>query len=135
MQHRKIIIPVCVLGVIVAAALFVRPRVMGRKPFAELKAENIASASVQLLPPDTTVQITDMGELATALNDVVVYDQDDSWTEYNGQAVIYTIILNDGKEITVIAYNPFIIIDGIGYKTKYGPCERLSQIANKYPRG
>lgn len=134
MQYKKIIIPVCVLGVI-AAALFVWPRVMGRKPFAELKAENIASASVQLLPPDTTVQITDMGELATALNDVVIYDQDDSWTEYNGQAVIYTIILNDGKEITVIAYNPFIIIDGIGYKTKYGPCERLSQIANKYPRG
>lgn len=54
-----------------------------------------------------------------------------SYKKYGGQAVIYTITMNDGTEITVNAYNPFIIIDGIGYKTKYEPCERLSQIANE----
>ena len=28
-------------------------------------------------------------------------------------------------------YNPFIIIDGIGYKCKYEPCEALNHYANE----
>lgn len=27
--------------------------------------------------------------------------------------------------------NPFVIIDGVAYKAKYKPCEKLSLIANK----
>ena len=112
-------------------AFLVFPRVIGKKPFADLRAEDIANVSVQLLPPDETVEIADYTELVNALNEVVTYGKDASYKEYSGQAVIYTITMNDGTEITVNAYNPFIIIDGIGYKTKYEPCERLSQIANE----
>ena len=74
---------------------------------------------VQLLPPNETVEIADYTELVNTLNEVVIYGKDDSYKEYDGQAVIYTITVNGGKVITVNAYNPFIIVDGIGYKTKY----------------
>ena len=107
------------------------PRVAGKKPFAELRAEDITNVTVQLLPPNETLEIADYTELVNTLNEVVIYGKDASHEKYGGQAVIYTITMNDGKKITVNAYNPVILIDGIGYKTKYEPCERLSQIANE----
>lgn len=134
MKKKKIITLGCVSVIVVAIALFVCPKVIGRKPFAELKAEDIASAAVQLLPPDKTMQVTEIKEFVNVLNDIVIFNKDNSYNEYSGQTVIYTITLNDGKEITVNACNPCIIIDGVGYKTKYEPCERLSQIANDLVR-
>lgn len=129
-KYKKIIIPICVLIIIVAVALLVCPRVTGSKPFAKITADDVLRVSVQLLPPDETVEVVKIEKLVAALNDVVVYGKDNSYKEYHGQAVIYTITFTDGKELVVNAYNPFIIIDGIGYKTKYEPCERLSQIGN-----
>ncbi len=61
----------------------------------------------------------------------MIYEEDSLYTEYSGQAVIYTITMNDGTEMIINAYNPFIIIDGVAYKTKYEPCEKLVQIANQ----
>lgn len=132
-MKKKLVIPillvVIVIGIIIA--FLMSTRVIGKKPFADLKAEDIKNVTVQLLPPNETVEIADYTELVNTLNEVVIYGKDDSYKEYDGQAVIYTITVNGGKVITVNAYNPFIIVDGIGYKTKYEPCERLSQIANE----
>jgi len=131
-MKKKIIIPVILAIVVIGivAAYLISHNTFGKKPFADLKPEDIAKVSVQLLPPGETVEITDFEELANALNEVVIYEKDDSYATYYGQGVIYTITMTDGKEITVNAYNPFIIIDGVGYKTEYEPCEKLSQIAN-----
>lgn len=132
-MKKKLVIPillvVIVIGIIIAFLMLTR--VIGKKPFADLRAEDIKNVTVQLLPPNETVEIADYTELVNTLNEVVIYGKDDSYKEYDGQAVIYTITVNGGKVITVNAYNPFIIVDGIGYKTKYEPCERLSQIANE----
>ncbi len=70
-------------------------------------------------------------ELVSYLNEVVIYNKDNSYTEYDGQAVIFTLSLADGSQVEIIAYNPFIIIDGIGYKCKYEPCEALNHYANE----
>lgn len=121
-------------AIILVIAVFAFPRVFGKKPFADLRAEDIANVSVCLLPPDKTVVIEDYTKLVNTLNEVVIYGEDQSFTKYSGQAVIYTITFQDGTVITVNAYNPFIIIDGIGYQTKHGPCEGLSQIANELAR-
>ncbi len=121
---------VIALVIVIAAAAFVCTNFIGRKPFANLKAEDIASASVRLVPPDQTVPVTDLDALAAALNDAMVYRKDGSYTEYNGQAVIYTIVLNDGTERTVNAYSPFLIIDGVGYRANAGSCEQLARIAD-----
>ena len=39
--------------------------------------------------------------------------------------------MTDGTQTSIMAYNPFLVIDGVGYKTEYGPCEKLNDYANK----
>ena len=60
------------------------------------------------------------------LKDVVIYNEDNSYKEYSGQGVIFTLNMTDGTQTSIMAYNPFLVIDGIGYKTKYEPCEALN---------
>lgn len=116
---------VLVLGIIVLVFSF------GRKPFKGMKPSEIASATVQLSPPDKTILITDMEELTNYLNDVVVYNKDNSFTEYSGQGVIFVLTMADGTQTEIMDYYPFLVIDGVGYKTKYEPCEALNHYANR----
>jgi hypothetical protein len=106
----------------------------GKKPFKNLSATNVESATVLLIPPNETIQITDMEELTGYLRDLVIYNEDNSYTEYNGQVVIFTLTMTDGTQMEIDAYNPFIIVDGVGYKCKYNPCEALSSYANRLLR-
>ena len=53
------------------------------------------------------------------MNDVVIYNEDNSYTEYAGQAVVFTLTMADGTQTESMAYNPFLVIDDVGYKTKY----------------
>lgn len=104
---------------------------IGRRPYKDLEAVDIVSASVELLPPDERVQIIEIKELVEYLKDVVIYKQDDSWREYSGQATVFTLIMADGTIEEITAYNPFVIINGVGYRTKYEPCEQLNNLANR----
>ena len=100
-------------------------------PYQDLNASDVVSAAVHLSPPDQTVQITDIEELVSYLNEVVIYKEDQSYTEYSGQAVTFTLTMADGSQEEITAYDPFIIINGTGYRTKYEPCEQLNRYANK----
>lgn len=102
----------------------------GRKPFQNLSAADMVSATVRLTPPDRTVQIVELKELADYLEDVVIYREDNSFREYSGQGVVFNVTMSDGTQTEVMAYNPFLVLDGVGYRTKYEPCEALSQYAN-----
>ena len=104
---------------------------IGRRPYKDLEAVDIVSASVELLPSDEIVQIIEIKELVEYLKDVVIYKQDDSWREYSGQATVYTLTMADGTIEEITAYNPFVIINGVGYRTKYEPCEQLNNLANR----
>jgi hypothetical protein len=44
---------------------------------------------VLLIPPNETIKITDIEELTGYLRDVVIYNEDNSYTEYSGQGVIF----------------------------------------------
>lgn len=130
MKRKKwipIIACIVVLG-LMAAALRLN---MGRKPYANLDAAQIASAKVLLTPPGKTVEIRDIRELVHYLNNVVIYNKDNSYTGYAGQGVVFTLTMRDGTQTEIMAYNPFLVIDGTGYRTKYEPCEELSGYANK----
>lgn len=102
--------------------------ILGRSPFRDIE---IKSASVHLLPPDKTVQIVEIKELVEYLEDVVIYGKDNSHTEYTGQACTFTVIKTDGTEMEITAFYPFVIIDGVGYRCKYEPCQALNQYANR----
>lgn len=103
----------------------------GKKPYKALDAAQIASATVHLSPPDKTIQITEIKELVEYLKDVVIYNEDNSYTEYVGQGVTFTLTMTDGTQTEIMAYNPFLVIDGAGYKTDHEPCEALNNYANK----
>ncbi|MDY3281031.1 hypothetical protein [Dysosmobacter sp.] len=124
---KKFRVPAALL--LLAAILTVACSV-GRRPFRHLKPEQIVSASVQLMPPDKTLPVPDTGALAELLQTQVVYRRDNSYTEYAGQAVIFTLELTDGTTRQVMAYNPFLVIDGVGWRCEYQPCEALNQYAN-----
>ncbi len=102
----------------------------GKKPYQDLDAAQLSSATVRLTPPDKTVQIPDLQELTNYLKDVVIYEEDNSYQEYSGQGVTFTLMRTDGTQTSIMAYNPFLVLDGVGYRTKYEPCEALSHYAN-----
>ena len=128
MKKSRILVIAGISVLLMGAAAYVF--VIGRKPFKDLEASEIALATVQLTPPDKTVEITETGQLAEYLRNVVIYNRDSSYTSYAGQGVIFTLTMMDGTQTEIVAYNPFLIIDGVGYRTKYEPCEALSSYAN-----
>lgn len=115
---------VCVLGLASCSES------TGEKIYESLSETEISYATVHLIPPDKTIQIEDVNELVGLLNDVVVYEEDNSYTEYDGQGVTFTLTMTDGSQIEIMACNPFLVIDGVGYKTKYEPCAALNAYAN-----
>lgn len=128
-KRTLIILLACVMlaaAVVIGIAAF-----GGRKPYKDLDATQIASVTVHLIPPDATVQIVEIEEFVDYLKDVVIYNEDNSYTEYCGQAVTFTLTMTDGTQTSIMAYNPFLVIDGVGYKTEYEPCEKLNNYANK----
>lgn len=108
----------------------------GRRPFRGLDAGDILAASVRLTPPDVTIGLEppEIETLAALLRDVRVTRRDDSYTQYCGQGVTFALTMADGTETRVMAYNPFLVIDGAGWRTTYAPCEALNRFANELPR-
>lgn len=105
---------------------------LGNRPFKDLSISEVSEVSVQLAPPDETLELksSEIAKFINILQTVVTYRQDDSYKDYAGQAVVFTITKTDGSQIVVNAYNPFIIINDIGYKTKYEPCQQLNSFGN-----
>jgi hypothetical protein len=105
---------------------------LGPMPFKDLSEHDIAAATVELYPPDTKVDLNtdEIRDLIAVLRTVEIYNRDDSYTEYVGQAVIYTLTKTDGTQEKIMELNPFIVINDIGYKTKYEPCEELNALGN-----
>ena len=132
MRSRKkyaLIAAACV--VVIGAALLIYGA-LGRKPFRGLEPGDIVTASVTLAPPDVTLAVEDTVTLSRLFGDLVVYrDAGDSYRDYAGQGLKYTLKLADGTVTEVTAFNPFLIIDGTAYKTKYAPCEALSRFGNE----
>ena len=135
MRRRKYL-PAIGAAALLLAALAAGLLFYGRKPFRGLGAGDIASASVALMPPHVTLGLdgAEMGTLAELLGEVRITRPDQSWTEYAGQAVQFTVTFTDGTETEVTGYNPFLIIDGTGYRTAYEPCEALNRFANELLR-
>lgn len=133
--NKKATLLICAAAVlIVAAGLFFVP-LFGSRPFKDLHAEEVASIELTARPPDITAQVAEQDtiqEIISALNQVVIYQKSDEWRYYAGQYVQFVLTMKSGERVEVAAYNPFVIIDGQGYKTKYEPCEELNRLANAY---
>ena len=62
MKHKKflLIALICLIGIGISFLLF-----SAHRPFKDLEAADITSASVRLSPPDTTIQIVETEELVS----------------------------------------------------------------------
>ncbi|WP_461878330.1 hypothetical protein [Fusicatenibacter sp.] len=129
MKKKKWLMVVSLLIAVVIAISLVT--FTGKRPYKDLKTSDIVSATVLLGPPDKTVEIVEIKEFVALLKDVVIYNADDSYMDYAGQTVTFTLEMADGTTEKITVCNPFIIINGTGYKTKYEPCERLAYYANE----
>ncbi len=132
MKNKKILIItlICLIGMGIHVLLL-----SGRRPFTDLKAADITSAAVRLSPPDTTIPIIEIEELVSYLRKVVVYREDHSYPEYAGQGAVFTLNLSDGSQLEITAFDPFVIINGVGYQCKSAPCEALAHYANRLISG
>ncbi len=128
---KKLVLGFCLAALAIAVGLAVL--LSGRRPFAGLRAEDIREARVSLMPPDVEYVLTEeeTEELAALLREVVLYRRDDSYREYSGQGVVFTLTMEDGNQVKAVDYNPFFVLDGKGYRTKYKPCEALNRFANQ----
>lgn len=129
-MKKILIVALCVLVLVggILAKLFL----IGDKPLWKLTVGDVISATVELYPPNVTLPLSqeEIEQLVGILNRAVTYQRDDSYREYCGQAVIFTLTKTDGTQLQVQAYNPFLVINGVGYQTKYEPCEDLNQLGN-----
>ena len=103
------------------------------RPFRGLDASEIRSVTVRCVPPDEQAELTagQITELMGLLRVAVIYQKDDSCTEYSGQSVSFTLEKTDGAVSTVVAFSPFMAVDGVWYRAKQGPCEDLSAFGNR----
>lgn len=129
MKSKKYAVIVIVIILLVLVAVMM----MGKRPFRSLKAEQIASMTVTLTPPDVTIELEpeQIQQAAMLISQIVTYQKDQSYTDYAGQGVIFTITMTDGTKHSIMGYNPFVVIDGVGYRTKQEPCEQLNRFANE----
>ena len=132
MKKRTLFLLCGGLAALLLAAVLLWPSVVGTRPFKNLAAGNIQSATVALYPPDAEFTLTpeEVERLVPLLNGLVVYRRDDSWREYSGQLCRFTLTLADGSQTSVGAYNPALYVDDVCRRTKYGPCEALNHFAN-----
>ena len=93
MKKKALSATACLIIAVVLLSAF-----CGRKPYKDLQPSDIVSAAVILNMPDKTIQITEIKELAEYLNQVVIYKEDNSYTEYAGQGVTFTLTMADGTE-------------------------------------
>lgn len=121
----------------VAAAVVWAAFYRGTRPFRRLDASDIVSAKVECLPPDSpdVLNGAQIAEPAGFFREQVLYRRDDSYRDYAGQAVVFTLTLSDGTQTRVIANNPFLVIDEAGYRTKYEPCEKRNRFGNRTRTG
>lgn len=132
-MKKKSILFTIILSVIIIIFFKINQNSLSEKPFKDISAADIESVNVTLLPPNVSYKLNyeEIQELIKILNSVEIYNKDNSYKDYSGQNVTFSIITSNNTTIEIMAYNPFLVIDGTGYKTKYEPCERLNSLGNK----
>lgn len=131
MNKKKLLISFACILLFVMVLLVLKP--WGTKPFKALSPKEITSAEIFLIPPEQTFYLTDAEQILTlceVLQGLVIYQEDDSGREYNGQLVQATITLQDGTTRTIGAYGTFLFLDGTCYRTKYEPSQKMNAFGN-----
>ena len=130
---KRKILTIAAIVLAVALIMTIGTWVIGRKPFKDLKADEIQSISVHLWPPNESMELTDaeIKELVGLLQQVEIHHP--TWMHHasGGQSNVMTITFQDGSVKEVNQFGSILIIDGLGYRAEYEPNEAINQFSNK----
>ena len=131
-MKRKILI-IAAIGLAFILVITIGLSVICRRPFKNMKVEEIYSISIQLCPPNETMELSmdEIEELVGLLQQVEIFNP--SWLHLasGGQSNIMTITYQDGTVQEVNQFGSTLIIDGQGFCAEYEPNEAINQFANK----
>ena len=122
-NQKRIILAV---GVVILLACLMSSTVIGKRPFKDLKATDISTASVWAVAPVEELPIEDKEALAACLQKVVIYQKVlffDVLDGGNGPA--YVLEMEDGTTIKITPNNGHLLIDDVRYRTNSETYEML----------
>ena len=123
-KHRYFLFAAC--AALAGCGLFLWMSSAVNRPFAHLNSADLASVTVRLSPPDKTLLITEPGQLVEYLKDTVIYQRDDSYQDYCGQAVTFSLTMADGSQTSVMEITTLITLMRRSARLKVGRgvCEK-----------
>lgn len=125
MKKWKIVF-IVVINILIISGLFISFNT--KKPFKDLEAKNITAITVHFaFPNNKTIAIKDIETFVNHFKNITVIHKDNSYTEYKGETITFTITKTDDKQIEVMVFSSFIVIDGVGYRYPY--CQKLIDYA------
>lgn len=129
---KRKILTIAAIFLAVALILTIGTWVIGRKPFEDLKADEIRSVTIHLWPPNESMELTDaeIEELVGLLQQVEIYHP--TWMHHasGGQSNVMTITFKDGSVKEVNQFGSILIIDGMGCRAEYEANEAINQFSN-----
>ena len=128
-MKKKVLMASSICIVLLCVIIFAA--VVGKKPYKNLDASEIVSATVRLEPPGKTLMVADIEELTEYLQDVVIYNRDNSYKTYDGLSVTYTLTMTDGTQTEIMPYSSYFVVNGVGYRAEHEPCNELISYANQ----
>ncbi len=103
------------------------------QPFKELKTEDVRFVTLTAYNEGYGFGIDDkyVDELVKLINDVKIYEQDDSWKGHQAVGYEFYIERDDCVIIKLVTFEGFLIINGTAYKSEYEPSKALTEFAKK----
>ena len=124
-SKKKYVIYAVIAAVILLVAAFLVNEFWPRKPFADLKQENVASVDVTFgAYPDYQISNDDQEKVVSILQSVTITGRSHFYQtvnkELDGKTYIeqFTLHLDSNQTMTVTPDYPFLIIDGTAYHCK-----------------
>ncbi len=103
----------------------------GMKPLRHLRAQDLASVTLQLSPSGGSVRIEkeDFPELAGILSGITVCPDKDA--DLAGQWANFNLVKKDGTQLRIGLCDPVLSLDGTGYRCRGAAGRRLEEFARR----
>ena len=131
-MKKKWILILSIGALVVLGAVLLLTHDFGTCPFADLKAEDLASAQVQYY--NWTKEVEDKEELAALLREIKIYRKDriEKWKDLTGAPSIVRLRYQDGRESELRSCGGFFVIDEVGYFCDSIPNGALSEYIREF---